>query len=261
MILSKKRKNGFLALGLALGVFATSVVSPVSVSVLASEYSVRNVLSDTYLQTRASAVEEDLTLTSVRAEAQKIYKDSKKALDLDLSKETFDGSKYVDYATNTETAGLEVLNNLAKGTDDQTVIVRFKTSSDGLIFGAGIDTNAHAGNNMTLAVKDGNLRIVLRNKKTGTDAPDGALKGIFGSGLADGNWHTVAISFVPSSGYKTDNLRIVVDGGDDLYSSTVTWGNTWKAGFNQGSDTALSIFQVGGGDYTKIRDYATALLC
>ena len=96
------------------------------VSVLASEYSVRNVLSDTYLQTRASAVEEDLTLTSVRAEAQKIYKDSKKALDLDLSKETFDGSKYVDYATNTETAGLEVLNNLAKGTDDQTVIVRFK---------------------------------------------------------------------------------------------------------------------------------------
>ena len=258
MILSKKRKNGFLALGLALGVFATSVVSPVSVSVLASEYSVRNVLSDTYLQTRASAVEEDLTLTSVRAEAQKIYKESKKALDLDLSKETFDGSKYVDYATNTETAGLEVLNNLAKGTDDQTVIVRFKTSSDGLIFGAGIDTNVHAGNNMTLAVKGGRLRIVLRNKKTGTDAPDGTLKGVFGSGLADGNWHTVAISFVPSSGYKTDNLRIVVDGGADLYSSTVSWGNTWKTGFNQGSDTALSIFQVGGGDYTKNNDYATA---
>ena len=128
MILSKKRKNGFLALGLALGVFATSVVSPVSVSVLASEYSVRNVLSDTYLQTRASAAEEDLTLTSVREEAQQIYTESKKALDLDLSGQTFNGSSFVDYAGKDE---IQVLNNLAKGTDDQTIVVRFKTSSDG----------------------------------------------------------------------------------------------------------------------------------
>ena len=254
MILSKKRKNGFLALGLALGVFATSVVSPVSVSVLASEYSVRNVLSDTYLQTRASAVEEDMTLTSVRAEAQKIYKESKKALDLDLSGQTFNGSSFVDYAGKEE---INVLNNLAKGTDDQTIVVRFKTSSDGLIFGAGVDTAATTGNNMTLAIIGGKLRVVLRNKQKSSGAPAGGLKGTFGSGLADGNWHTVAISFAPSKDYTTDNVRLVVDGGEDLYATT-GWGNSWKAGFNQGNGNDFSVFQVGGGDYTKIRDYASA---
>ena len=254
MILSKKRKNGFLALGLALGVFATSVVSPVSVSVLASEYSVRNVLSDTYLQTRASAAEEDLTLTSVREEAQQIYTESKKALDLDLSGQTFNGSSFVDYAGKDE---IQVLNNLAKGTDDQTIVVRFKTSSDGLIFGAGVDTAATTGNNMTLAIIGGKLRVVLRNKQKSSGAPAGGLKGTFGSGLADGNWHTVAISFAPSKDYTTDNVRLVVDGGEDLYATT-GWGNSWKAGFNQGNGNDFSVFQVGGGDYTKIRDYATA---
>lgn len=254
MILSKKRKNGFLALGLAFGVFATSVVSPILVSVLASDYSVRNVLSDTYLQTRASAVEEDLTLSSVREEAKEIYTESKKALDLDLSTQNFNGSTSVNYAGKEE---IQVLNNLAKGTDDQTVIVRFKTSTGGLIFGAGADTAATTGNNMTLAVIDGKLRVVLRNKKKDTNAPAGGLKGTFGSGLADGNWHTVAISFAPSEDYTVNNIRLVIDGGEDLYGST-GWGNSWKGGFNQGDGNDFSVFQVGGGDYTKLSDYATS---
>ena len=48
MILSKKTKHGLLSMGLAFGILTSSVVSPASVSVLASDYSARNVLSDAY---------------------------------------------------------------------------------------------------------------------------------------------------------------------------------------------------------------------
>ena len=49
MILSKKTKHGLLSMGLAFGILTSSVVSPASVSVLASDYSARNVLSDAYI--------------------------------------------------------------------------------------------------------------------------------------------------------------------------------------------------------------------
>ena len=45
MILSKKTKHGLLSMGLAFGILTSSVVSPASVSVLASDYSARNVLN------------------------------------------------------------------------------------------------------------------------------------------------------------------------------------------------------------------------
>ena len=55
MILSKKTKQGLLSMGLAFGILTSSVVSPASVSVLASDYSARNVLSDAYIQSQFPA--------------------------------------------------------------------------------------------------------------------------------------------------------------------------------------------------------------
>ena len=71
MILSKKTKHGLLSMGLAFGILTSSVVSPASVSVLASDYSARNVLSDAYIQSQfpAPISEEDITSASVRSEA------------------------------------------------------------------------------------------------------------------------------------------------------------------------------------------------
>ena len=71
MILSKKTKHGLLSMGLAFGILTSSVVSPASVSVLASDYSARNVLSDAYIQSQfpAPISEENITSASVRSEA------------------------------------------------------------------------------------------------------------------------------------------------------------------------------------------------
>ena len=55
MILSKKTKHGFLSMGLAFGILTSSVVSPASVSVFASDYSARNVLSDAYIRSQIPA--------------------------------------------------------------------------------------------------------------------------------------------------------------------------------------------------------------
>lgn len=91
MILSKKTKHGLLSMGLAFGILTSSVVSPASVSVLASDYSARNVLSDAYIQSQfpAPISEEDITSASVRSEALQLQS-SKRAFDLDLSGQSFD---------------------------------------------------------------------------------------------------------------------------------------------------------------------------
>ena len=101
MILSKKTKHGLLSMGLAFGILTSSVVSPASVSVLASDYSARNVLSDAYIQSQfpAPISEEDITSASVRSEALQLQS-SKRAFDLDLSGQSFDGSGGIDYSKN-----------------------------------------------------------------------------------------------------------------------------------------------------------------
>ena len=80
-----------------------------------------------------------------------------------------------------------------------------------------------------------------------------------GKTLHDGNWHTVAISFLPSLNYVNDNVRIAVDGTDLNYASN-TWGSSWKAGFNQGAGADYNLLQIGGGSYVGVNnnDYASA---
>lgn len=258
MILSKKTKHGLLSMGLAFGILTSSVVSPASVSVLASDYSARNVLSDAYIQSQfpAPISEEDITSASVRSEALQLQS-SKRAFDLDLSGQSFDGSGGIDYSKNAKY--MDVLKNLKTTQNDQTIILRFKTSSDGLLFGAGTDTLTTTGKNMTVSIRDGKLRLVMRNTKKANGAPAGGLKGSFNVSLADGNWHTVAISFLPSLNYVNDNVRIAVDGTDLNYASN-TWGSSWKAGFNQGARADYNLLQIGGGSYVGVNnnDYASA---
>lgn len=258
MILSKKTKHGLLSMGLAFGILTSSVVSPASVSVLASDYSARNVLSDAYIQSQfpAPISEEDITSASVRSEALQLQS-SKRAFDLDLSGQSFDGSGGIDYSKNAKY--MDVLKNLKTTQNDQTIILRFKTSSDGLLFGAGTDALTTTGKNMTVSIRDGKLRLVMRNTKKADGAPAGGLKGSFNVNLADGNWHTVAISFLPSLNYVNDNVRIAVDGTDLNYASN-TWGSSWKAGFNQGAGADYNLLQIGGGSYVGVNnnDYASA---
>lgn len=258
MILSKKTKHGLLSMGLAFGILTSSVVSPASVSVLASDYSARNVLSDAYIQSQfpAPISEEDITSASVRSEALQLQS-SKRAFDLDLSGQSFDGSGGIDYSKNAKY--MDVLKNLKTTQNDQTIILRFKTSSDGLLFGAGTDALTTTGKNMTVSIRDGKLRLVMRNTKKANGAPAGGLKGSFNVNLADGNWHTVAISFLPSLNYVNDNVRIAVDGTNLNYASN-TWGSSWKAGFNQGAGADYNLLQIGGGSYVGVNnnDYASA---
>ena len=250
--LNKMIKKKVLSLCLAFGLAVTSVPAlQMSLTVQAAEESDRSITA-----------REAVTLESVREEAAASYAGDKKGFDITLSDQTFAGSTNLDYSTDTtDRKYMEVLNNLRQGNDDQTVIIRFKTSGDGLLFGAGVDTNADAGKNMTFAVEDGKFRMVIRNTKKATSAAAAGLKGSFSSGLSNGSWHTVAVSFAPSTGYVNDNIRLVIDGGEDLYATT-GWGSNWgKGGFNQSQDDAYSVFQIGGGGYVtagRKSNYASA---
>lgn len=191
---------------------------------------------------------QEITLQSVREAAEASYAgDKKMGFDLDL-KQTFSGSgDGLDYSTDANGRSyMEALENLRAGQEDQTILIRFKTSSDnGLLFGVGTDT-LNNGKNMIFGLKGGQLRAILRN--TGSSgSPDAGLKGSFSSGLSDGRYHTAAISFLPSMGFAADNVRIVIDGGSEHYSGT-GWGNTRKTGFNQSQD-AFTKFEIAGGDY------------
>ncbi len=188
---------------------------------------------------------EEVTLQSVREEAAASYAGSeKKGFDIDFDT-PFAGSG-LDYSEDTaDRHYIQVLNNLKDGTDDQTVVIRFKTTNpNGLLFGAGTSTTGN-GKNMIVALKGGELRIILRSVDgSGVAAP--GMKGSFGSGFADGNYHTLAISFLPSMGLQAGNVRMVVDGGSDLYLKS--WGETAAVGFNQNTD-AYTKFEIAGGMY------------
>ena len=183
----------------------------------------------------------EITLQSVRDEAQASYEsDQKLGFDIEFD-EPFTGSG-MDYSEDTtDRQYMQVFNNLKSGTDDQTVIIRFKTSNqNGLLFGAGTDT-INNGKNMIVALNSGHLRVVFRN-----EGANSGWKGNYGDGLANDRYHTAAISFVPSIGLSKENVRIVIDGGEELYAKSV--GGTANVGFNQ-NEADYTKFEIAGGTY------------
>ena len=192
-------------------------------------------------QEAALGAAQEVTLASVREEAAASYEsDEKLGFDIDFDPKTVTSG--IDYSTEY----MEVFENLRTGEDDQTVIIRFKTNqADGLLFGVG-GNDTGTGQNMILGLKGGGLRFVLRGEDKAGNGSD-LNKGTFGSGLADGNYHTVAISFLPSMGLASGNVRVVVDGSSDIYDTS--WGAKFKAGFNCLKNTPYTKFEVAGGTY------------
>lgn len=200
--------------------------------------------------------EEDIevTLDSVKDEAQNIFDSSRKAFNLDMSGQMFDGTG-VDYSANADY--IEVLNNLRTGNDDQTLIIRFKTTQTGnvLLFGAGAG-NTTDGTDMIIGLQNGKIRIAPRNNV------GGALLGSFDSTLNDGNYHTLAISFLPSKQNSENNLRMVVDGGADLYGTNQyakEWYKTYIPGFNQKPETVYSALKIGGTGFKTTKEEFSGL--
>lgn len=238
MRLDMKMRKKIISLGLAFGLAATSV--PLWQMPITAQAAEEVVIE----RTERAAV----TLASVREEARAVYAASKKALDIDLSKETFNGTG-VDYSGNADY--ISVLNNLRTGSDDQTVIIRFKTTQTGsaLLFGAGTGDKTD-GTDMVIGLLNGNVRIAPRSDVSG-------LIGTFSSAtLNDGNYHTMALSFLPSKAKTENNLRIVIDGGTDIYGTNQyasTWYQRFVPGFNQRSDVAYSALKIGASGF-KISD-------
>lgn len=235
-----KMRKRMIALGLALGLtVASAPLYQAPMTALAAEEELL------YTAPRAASV----TLASVREEAKKVFTESKKGFDLDMSKETFAGAG-VDYSGNQEY--MEVLNNLRTGSDDQTLIIRFKTTQSGttLWFGAG-KGNTTDGSDMIVGLQNGKIRIAPRNDV------DGGLLGSFESTLNDGNYHTLALSFLPSKKNTENNLRMVVDGSVDLYGTNQyakTWYQRFVPGFNQKADIAYSTLKIGGTGFQTTKE-------
>lgn len=233
MKLNAKLRKKIFSFVLAVSMLTANVLpGQISMAVLAAE------------EAGSSEVSE-ITLQSVRDEAKASYESGQKlGFDIDFD-EPFTGSG-LDYSTDAaDRHYMQVFNNLKNGVDDQTVIVRFKTTNqNGLLFGAGTNTTGN-GKNMIVALQNGKLRVIFRNVNASGAASD-SLKGGFSQGLANGRYHTAAISFLPSMGLKAGNVRIVIDGGEDIYVKT--WGNTYKAGFNQNTDEYTK-FEIAGGMY------------
>lgn len=229
--------KNILAFGLAVSLTITA--APIGQSVSAAQ--------ETADRTGEDASEE-ITLESVRAEAAASYaSDEKKGFDIDFD-QSFSGTG-LNFSTDTDTAHyMEALENLRSGEDDHTIIIRFKTTaSNGFLFGIGDGTD-NQGKSMLLGLKEEKnttkFRLIFQNEpKPGTSA--GGLKGSFGANLNNGEYHTVAISFLPSKGAQSGNARLVIDGGQDLYPGN--WVN-WTPGLNKGA-ASFTKFEVGGGSF------------
>lgn len=248
MGLDMKMRKKLISLGLAFGLTVTSV--PLWQMPMTAQAAEKIVV----LGAAARGETAEVTLDTVRAEAAEKYTTDQTGLDIDLSEQTFDGNTTLDYSTDADGRKyMQVFNKLLAGANDQTMIVRFKTNAEnGLLFGAGATPPAddaaekRSGTSTTLALSAGKLRPVFRNAEN-----KGGLKGTFSSNLSDGQWHTVAISLLPSIGKKVDNVRLVIDGSTNLYTDTTTWGNDWIAGLNQRKDAPYTTFQIGGGAYVN----------
>lgn len=186
---------------------------------------------------------EEISLQSVREEAAASYAADKMGFDLDLSSQSFSGSDGLDYSSDAQgRAYMQVFNNLKNSSAEQTILFRFKsTAANQFIFGTGVD-GFNNGKNMIFALQNGTLRFRIRNCKKATGNTVAGLQGNVGSNLNNGRYHTVAISFCPELGYAAGNVRLVIDGGSDLYPAQ--WCPDWKAGFNQNTDE-FTKFHIG----------------
>lgn len=241
MHLGTKLWKKAVSLGLALNMAAALFVWQAPLNVNAADRAVSDRANE------ALEEEQGITLEAVRNEAAESYAGSEKTgFDIDFDQD-FSGSG-LDYSTDTaDRHYMEVLNNLKNSEADQTVIIRFKTTNpDGLLFGAGTNTLGN-GKNMVFGLQGGAIRCHLRN--VGQDgAPVTGVKGNFGSGYADGKYHTLAVSFLPSIGLQAGNVRFVVDGGPNLYSKS--WTELYKVGMNQNQDDYTK-FEIAGGSYVS----------
>lgn len=239
MRLGTKLWKKAVSLGLALNMAAALFVWQAPLNVNAADRAVSDGAN------KALEGEQEITLASVRNEAAESYAASEKAgFDIDFEQD-FSGSG-LDYSTDTaDRHYMEVLNNLKGGSNDQTVIIRFKTTNpNGLLCGMGTDTSGN-GKNMIFGLQGGQIRCHLRNVGQ-NGAPVTGVKGNFGSGYADGKYHTLAVSFLPSIGFQAGNVRFIVDGGLDLYDNS--WTKLYKVGMNQNQDDYTK-FEIAGGSY------------
>ncbi len=188
---------------------------------------------------------EESQLDTYRKIAASKYLD-KAGFDISLENQVFDGNTGIDYSTDTDTHHfMEVLNQLRTSNNDQTIVFRFKTTkSTTFLFGMGSDAVLDDGRNMLFGLENGKLRIVFRSNT------NGALKGSFGSQLADGKWHTVALSMEPSKGMTNGiNAHVIIDGGSELYPAS--WSASHIGGLNQKSDIPYTLFQIGKGSFAS----------
>lgn len=191
------------------------------------------------------------TLASVRREAAESFEADKMALDLDLSDVAFGSSDYVDLGDEDSEyyeggAYLEVLNNLRENTTGGTIIYRFRTSqANAMIFGAGSSTKAD-NTNLLLGLNNGMFRGVFR---TGTA---GLLADFAGaSGLGNGAWHTVAMSFDTTKADFQNQILISVDGSNNIFTNTSWWRDGWQSWFNI-TGQEITHFAIGGGIYAGL---------
>lgn len=175
------------------------------------------------------------TLEAVRAAAAEAFEKDKTALDLDVSEVDFNGSTSVNLADSGSEyyhGGdyMTVLENLRQSSEGGTIIVRFSTQQNGIIFGAG-STYADDGKNMVFASNSGAVRVFFRDKASG-------LRGNLGNGLDDGNMHTAAVSFMPES----SKIIASIDGSQNLVEAAPWQKPSW---FSIGSDV-ITNFEIGG---------------
>ena len=186
------------------------------------------------------------TLRSARDEAAAAFDADQTGMDVDVSDVNFDGNTSVNLATLDDGAYLAVAEKLRTASTGGTIIFRFKTSANGTILGIGSEPGDN-GKSMGFALADGmgktgTLRALLPIASGGNN-----LKGYFGSGYADGQVHTVAMSFDTTKENYVDEVLISIDGGADIYVESWctqayrTWLNMLKTG--------ITNFEIGGGSY------------
>lgn len=231
-------KKRFLTTMLAIVLSVSTVAAAVPATVRAAN-------QESY---EALAAESNTALEAVRQYARESFRNGENqeamALDLDLKGHTFDGTEngVITYAE--DSPQMQVLKNLSKAGKGGTIIYRFKSTSDGVLFGAG-EAARDDGRNMILGLQTrggGDLRIFFRNKK------NNGLKGYFAPGLKDGSWHTAALVMRPG---ETENAYLVVDGGENIYPSV--WWSGWRPGICE-HDSAFKDFQIGGGNFSSYEE-------
>ncbi len=182
-----------------------------------------------------------------RSEAGNAFIEDKTALDIDTGAFSFDGNRFIDLADASgsyyaDGAYLEVLNHLKENSTGGTIVFRFRTSQpQALIFGAG-STSADDGKNMIFGLDaSGKLRGHFRI------ASGNGLKGSMGASLADGAWHTVAMSFdLTKEDFQNQGLACI-DGEASCFPSG-WWTEAYRTWFSV-NNADITQFAIGGGGY------------